>query len=388
MPESFKRTLLAGFFPAILLLFMASFFLPISAKASNNIFYAGLGLPALIWWLRAPRALLGPYAIAPAFFVSLGLLGLALGVSEPAFVKDTLYVFALFLSCVMMERTEGAVRRVFLLFAIGGIGLLVVAAVDWVTLVRALRLIPRIVLWGRAENPIFAALMIISGMVFVWVFHVEEYLSRRSAAARWGGLLVLTALCVACVLLFQARTALVGFAFFLVGYALQRRLFVAVSAVFGVILLVLLVSGGVEILLERGFSYRLEIWEAAVQRVYDECGLLTGCGKDEHRLLGEFRHPHSGYLSALYYGGLPSLIAVGAMTVAFFLATWRARSAWLLVALVGWGALVTETNGLITSPRTLWVFFWIPTFMALIESGRPALAAYYRAREARLSPRA
>lgn len=380
MPETLMRRLNAGFFPAILLLFMTSFFLPVSAKTSNNIFYAGLGLPALIWWLRAPRAALGPYSVAPAFFVCLGLFALALGVGDAAFLKDALYVVALFLACVMVERNDGAVRRVFLLFAVVGVALLAAAALEWAVAVRFSGVAPRIVLWGRAENPIFAALMIISGLVFVWVFHLEERLARHSDAARWGGLLVLAAFCVACGVVFQARSALVGFAFFLAGYALQRRLLVAVSVVLAVVGLALVASGGVEILLERGFSYRIDIWEAALRRVSGECGLLAGCGKDQFRILGQFYHPHSAYVSALYYGGLPSLAAFSAMAAVFLVVTWRARSSWLLVALVGWGGLVTESSGVITSPRTLWVFFWIPVFMALIESGRPILNEYYRRR--------
>lgn len=380
MPETLIRRLSVGIFPAILLLFMTSFFLPVSAKTSNNIFYAGLGLPALIWWLRVPTRALGPYAIAPVFFVCLALFALALGLSDAAFAKDAVYVLALFLACVMLERNEGSVRRMFLLFSVVAVSLLVAAMVEWVLSVRSSGVAPRVALWGRSENPIFAALMIISGLVFLWVFHAEERLARHSPAARWGGLLVLTALCVLAGVVFQARSALIGFALFLGGYALQRRLFLAVAAVMGLIVLALFASGGVEILLERGFSYRPEIWEASLQRVSDECGLVAGCGKDEHRLLGQFYHPHSAYVSALYYGGVPSLAAFAAMAVAFFVATWRARSSWLLVALVGWGGLVTETNGVITSPRTLWVFFWIPVFMALIESGRPMLEEYYRRR--------
>ncbi|WP_018991842.1 hypothetical protein [Aromatoleum toluclasticum] len=376
----------AEFFPAVLFVFMVSFFLPISAKASNNIFYAGLAVPAVIWWLSLPRLALEPYKAAPVFFACFGLFALLLGFRDVSFLKDSVYIAVLFLTCVMIEKNEGAVRRSFLAYSLVALALLVVATVDWVLALRTSGLAQRIALWGRTGNPIFAALMIISGLVFLWVFHVEARLARSSAVARWLGLLGLVGLCAACAVVFQARSALLGMAFFLVGYAVQRRYIKAVLIVLGLVVLVLLASGAGSILLERGASYRLDIWEAAIRRVVGECGVVFGCGKDQHLILGQFYHPHSAYVSAFYFGGLSSLLTFAAMAAAFFVLTWRARSSWLLVALVGWGGLLTDTNGVIASPRTLWVFFWIPVFMAVIESGRPALEAYYRARDGVRTP--
>lgn len=388
MYEKAERWLSAGFFPALLLLFMVSFYTPISAKMSNNIFYAGLGVPALLWWLKSPRSALGPFRVAPAFFACLGVLATTLAMRDISFAKDALYVVALFLACVMLERNENALRRTYFPFAIIGLVMLGTAAAEWLITLGSAGVAPRITLWGRTENPIFAALMIISGIIALWVFHVEPALQRRALWAWWTGFVTMTALCAACVLIFQARSALLGFAFFLLGYALQRHHVKAVAIVLAAVAAALFASGAFSILLERGLSYRLEIWGAAISRLVDECGVFAGCGKDQYRLLGEFYHPHSGYISVLYYGGLASFSALAAMAAAFFAQTWRSQSGWMLVALVGWGGLVTDTNGIITSPRTLWVFFWIPTFMALIESGRPALEAYFSDRRGRtVNPR-
>lgn len=372
---------------ALLLLFMVSFYMPISAKASNNIFYAGLGLPALIWWVWRPRLVLHVFRAAPAVFACLALLTLVLGLKDPDFLKHGGYVFTLFLACVMLEQTEGSVRRSFFCFAVVGVILLGVSASEWLQVLRIGGAAPRVSLWGRTENPIFAALMIISGLVFLWLFYAEPRLLRCSSRARWLGFFVLTALCVGCGVVFQARSALLGFAFFAFGYAVMRRQFLAVVLVLGAALTVLALFGGFAPLLERGLSHRLDIWSAVVLRVVGECGVLLGCGNDEHLFLGEFYHAHSGYLSFLYYGGVVALSLFAAFMLAFFAQTWRTSSSWMLVALVGWGGLVTETSGVITSPRTLWVFFWIPVFMALIETGRPALSTYYRLRAAEVTCR-
>lgn len=381
MSEMSESRWRARFFPALLLIFMVSFFAPISAKTSNNIFYAGLAVPTLIWWLRMPRQVLGPFRVSPRFFIAFALLTAVLGFKSPSFLKDSLYVNALFLSCVMINKNDAAVRRVFLIFAVAGLALLAIAGIEWAVTIRASGVAPRISLWGHAENPIFAALLIMSGIVYLWVFFIEERLAQWSGPIRWTAFLILVVLCVSCVVIFQARSAMIGFVFFVVGYVLQRQRLKPVAITLAVVLVLLYASGWAEILLERGSSHRLAIWEAAIQRLVENCGFLTGCGDDNHLLLGMFYHPHSAYVSALYQGGVLGLAMLGVMALVFFVTACSVHSRWFLVALVGWGGLVTTTSGVIASPRPLWVFFWIPTFMTLLEAGRPALEAYYRSRD-------
>jgi len=364
----------------ILFVFMVSYFTPISAKASNNIFYAGLGVPALVWWLRRPREAPGVFAVAPWFFAAFVALGLWLSVVDVSFVKDSLYVVVLFLCCTMLEQKDAGVRNAFLGFAVVSTALLAVAVFEWLRLWQVLETWPRVVLWGEGENPVYAALLIISALAFLWLFVFEERLARHSRRAFWAGLSVLILLCVLCVIVFQARSALIGFAAFFFAYVVQRRLIVAGLAMVAGILVVALLMGLGGALLERGLSFRLDIWGDAVRRLTADCGILLGCGRDQFHFLGQFFHPHSAYVSVLYHGGLIGLALFGAVAIAFFARTWRAGSRWLLVALIGWGGVLTTTGGVIASPRPLWVFFWIPTLMALLESGRAALETYYASR--------
>ena len=366
---------------AVLLVFMVSFFLPLSSKASNNIFYAGLAAPALIWWLRSLRDCLGPFRVSPFFFVFLFLLAAHLGIKDVFFLENFSYLVLMFLACTMLEQQKNAVVKTFLVFALVGVAMLLVGIIEWSIVILGANVAPRVILWGQSENPIFAALMIICGMVFIWVFHIEDYLAGRAGWIRWLGFGALVGMCIACAIIFQARSALIGLFIFFAAYVAQRRSYLKPALVAGALLyLVLEFSGIGDVLLERGVSFRPAIWEATVRRVVEDCGVVTGCGRDEHKLLGAFEHPHSAYLSVFYQGGLIGFALFAGMGAAFLASAWRMRSRWLLVALVGWGGVVTTTGGVFVQPRPLWVYLWIPTFMALLETGRPALEAYYRAR--------
>lgn len=366
---------------AILFVFCASFYTPISSKASNNIFYAGLGLPALVWWLYRPRAALGLFRVAPAFLATYGALAAWLVVADPTFLRDTLYIATLFVCCAMLERHGSGVARAYTGFALVSLALFAFAILKWAQLAWLHHYWGRITLWGQGQNPVYAGLLISSSLVFLWLFHVEPRLRDRSRLAYLVALLGLVALGGLCAVVFQARSALVGFAAFLVVLLTQRRLVVVGSLLAVVAAVALWDSGVADALLERGGSYRIEIWADALRRLESECGLLVGCGKDDYRFLGQFFHAHSAYVSILYEAGAIGLVLFLAMALAFFVAAWRSRSRWMLVALVGWAGVATTTPGVIVSPRTLWVFFWIPTLMAVLESGRPALEAYYRTRD-------
>lgn len=374
------RCLIRAVPTAVLVCFMVSFFLPISSKASNNIFYAGVAVPALIWWFRNPRSCFSVFRVSVPFFVFFALLSFFLGWKDLSFLESSSYLLLMFIACAMLEQHRRAIVGAFLIFAIVCFAMLFVGIIEWIKVMRVADVAPRIILWGQSENPIFAALMIICGMTFLWVFHVEDYLARRADWVKWFGFCAFVSLCITCAVVFQARSALIGLFLFLAAYVIQRDYLKPALIAVALLLLGLLVSGAGDVLLERGVSFRPAIWEAAIRRIVEDCSIVTGCGRDRHKLLGAFEHPHSAYLSVLYQGGVIGFALFAAMGTTFLVSTWRARSRWLLVALVGWGGVVTTTGGVFVQPRPLWVYVWIPTFMALLETGRPALEAYYLVR--------
>ena len=134
-----------------------------------------------------------------------------------------------------------------------------------------------------------------------------------------------------------------------------------------------------EILLRRGLSYRLDIWQEAWHRIHDVCGVMQGCGDDGYRFIGRLPHPHSAYFSMWYYYGLLPFLMTLAGMLWLMVRGVRLRSQWLLVAAVGWGGILTTTGGVIHSPEPYWVYFWMPTLVLLLQacgmpggSGMPA----------------
>lgn len=359
-------------------IFCLAFYLPLSSKAINNIFYIGLALPGLIWLLCKPRAL--KYLGRPFgwMFVLLVLM-VWVDASHAAGMKKALYLLLLFVSCLLLEGYD-RVRSLVTIFALVSVGILLFVAADWWWLwtqtggwVRYGSFL------GAPINPVYFSLLITSALVFLWLFHVEVWLERRSRLALLSGLFLLTVAVLLCSSIFQARSALLGFAAFFAGYLICKRMILPGLLLVLFLGLGLFVLGGHELLLERGTSYRPLIWQDAWSRLTGVCNVWLGCGADGYLFLGQFQHPHSGYMAMLYRNG----VLGAALFILFGLAfVWQGiRSRWMLLALVGWGSLLTTTSGVLTSPQPLWIYFWLPTFMAILDGKRSALGAYYAARQ-------
>jgi O-antigen ligase len=137
--------------------------------------------------------------------------------------------------------------------------------------------------------------------------------------------------------------------------------------VVGFLLLVVFVTGIHEILLERGLSHRVEIWQEVIRQLTTECNIWIGCVPGE-KILGQFDHPHNAYLAMLYRNGLLGASVFLVFIVIFFARTMRVKSRWMLLSLFGWGCLLTEVNSILASPKPFWIYFWLPVLMAIIET--------------------
>ncbi|MBF7729845.1 hypothetical protein [Pseudomonas sp. N040] len=367
-------------FAGVFCLFCLAFYLPLSSKATNNVFYVGLALPTFIWLLARPRALMSLWRPFAWLFVLLSLM-VTLDASDVAGLKKALYLLLFFASCVLLEGGRPGVQQVFSWFALASVGILLWVAVDWLWIwLHGERWVRYVYLLGVNINPVYVSLLITSALVFLWLFHVSDRLERHSRAALVFGLLVLAGLVVLCSSIFQARSALLGFGLFFTAYCVTKRMLVLGLALLVLLAGLLFFLGGAELLLNRGLSHRTDIWQDAWQRLTTQCNVWLGCGADDYLFLGKWQHPHSGYFSMLYRNGVLGALLFALFAAVFFWQGIRARSRWMLLALVGWGSLLTTTNGVLTSPQPLWVYFWLPTFMAIIEGQQAALQAYYAAR--------
>lgn len=365
---------------ALLGLFCLAFYLPLSSKAVNNIFYIGLALPMLGWLLARPRALWPGMRPFTWLFTLLALM-VALDAGDWSGLKKALYLALFFVCCLYLSARYWALHAPLLLFALCSLGLLLFALTDWLWIwTQSGRWIRYGHFLGESLNPVYFSLLLGFALLYLWVFHVADRLEQRSAWLMLVGMFVLSLLLVACASIFQSRSTLLGYALFFAGYLLYKRLF-WLGLVLGIGLLLLGVLVGVDdLLLQRGLSYRLDIWQAAVQRWLSECSLWLGCGNDGQLLLGSFHHPHSGYLAMLYRNGLVGAALFVVFALLYLRNSRQGGTAWLLLSLFGWGSLLTTTNGVLTSPQPLWVYFWLPTFMAIIAGQQEGLRRYLHAR--------
>jgi hypothetical protein len=171
---------------------------------------------------------------------------------------------------------------------------------------------------------------------------------------------------------------LLAYAFFLLAYLYSRRLWLfGLTAVLAVFFLGYW-AGLDHLLLERGLSYRPQIWLDALDRVTHVCNISMGCGKDGYRFLGMYTHTHNILLQVLYEDGLLGLVVFSFFAV--YLLKKGIRSNAFLLAALGIGAQMSNTGWLLVPPKSLWIYFWLPLAMAAIEISRDKLKAYWVAR--------
>ena len=147
-------------------------------------------------------------------------------------------------------------------------------------------------------------------------------------------------------------------------------------------LMVLLVVGSVtvfalfsEMIFSRGSSYRLDIWQMALELIAQKPFLGHGYEAPvsfELANSGYFlSEPHNFALGVLYYVGILGFLPWVFMQVWALYSSWRHRvnplfilaSAWLMY---GIGAALTEGGGILPRPKEHWYLLWIP--LALIAA--------------------
>lgn len=377
LSETRARDWVGEYIAVVMAVFCIAFYFPLTSKTINNFFYVAIALPCLFFVMVKPRAMLVLLKEFSWFFVLLLAL-IVVNAEDFSDFKKFLYLFLFFVACVFLDRSRWMRPGGIALITLASCGIFLLILFDWLLMWRGSGHLTRYgVLWGERINPVYFSLLISSALIVLWLFCIEGWLKQRGRLAFLAGFSALMVLVLLCSVVFQSRTTLLGLAFFLVGYALQRGGVLQV-ALLGLLLALLIVfSGAIDVLMQRGFSYRLEIWQDAWARLSGVCSIWWGCGDDGYRFLGKFHHAHSGYVSMLYRNGLVGGLMFGILAVLFFWRSSRACSRWMLVALFGWGSLVTTTGGVLTTPKPLWVYFWLPTFLAMLEAQKDAVNEFF-----------
>jgi len=158
----------------------------------------------------------------------------------------------------------------------------------------------------------------------------------------------------------------------------QRRLMLILFCLIPVTLIASYLSGFTELMLKRSTSFRPEIWQATITQWLNG-NLMLGAGIqtafDLYIAPNKFMHPHSLYLSTLYYGGILGLglllMSIGRLFwVLLHKADLDVKTYALPLLVFGLVTLLFDGNRLVAKVDFLWLCFWLPVALTLLAESR------------------
>ena len=122
--------------------------------------------------------------------------------------------------------------------------------------------------------------------------------------------------------------------------------------------------------IERGQSYRLDLWVGFLEKAKVKLILGYGAGKDVYidapgQFVDGWKYFHNAYLGSLVQMGVIGLILHLALIVATLAIGWRHRSdpyVRIAMAVFSYACIINITfgQGIVTRINTQWVIFWLP----------------------------
>ncbi|MDR6928842.1 O-antigen ligase/tRNA A-37 threonylcarbamoyl transferase component Bud32 [Pseudomonas sp. BE134] len=350
----------------------ALFFLP-GRSLHHKLFYGLFSIPTLIALCLRPRELKelvrDPIFSAVLMFSGWALVSLCWGPEKDGFAsqfKAPLHTLMLFAGCYMVVRYRSEIVHP-LLFTAALVGL-VGTVHSLFMFARVYEPGMRLVGGGAFDNPLLSSHM--------YGFYATYWLSMSMICKRrlmlWLSLPALAIMFTA-VIATGSRTPLVALtmaALWLGFICWNRRSVVLLGALVASAATVYMLFA--RMIIERGDSYRFEIWQLAINKIADHPWIGHGYSANLAIDPGvgiNFQEPHSFALGVLYYVGIVGLLPWMFFQAWSLLSCWRNRvqplfiiaSTWLIF---GIGAGLTEGGGIISRPKEHWFLLWIP--LALI----------------------
>ncbi len=376
-------------FPVLYSIFFVGFFFFPSTKTLSNFFYVFVAFPFLGMALFKKVDFLGMFA-SKAFVISLVFLfymWLTLfwakdfnGSDIMQYGRRVLYIACFLAATVHLIRScPDFLRRLTILFCWTAAIVSVVYSVYY----YMRNPFPENRLWGYGllHNPIRTAS--VYGVALVGCLYLA-FKRRSGKDVVVYGIVAISIL--AYMLLSQARGPVVSIVITMIVW--QAILFYKVglkrglSGKFALLLVLFLFAvAGLFVafpeffryfVLERGLSYRLEIWGNFLKMIESDPFFGYGLNADTTTFMSdgrEFLHPHSVYMATFYYGGLIGLILQFVLIgyCLFKSATMKSRpESFLATCSLLFGALCIATDGntLIQHPKPFWIFHWFPVALA------------------------
>jgi len=359
--------------PYGVLIFLFFMFAAPSSKVANQVFYLVVLLPALLSCKLLSKNKVLSTALWPiialiffwALFSFVSFEGAGWDNVGKRF-RHALYVVAFISACYYLLLTKLlSVRQLttYLFILVASYSALSFTSFYLIDgHVLAARLSPIL----RLNSPIFVPIiLIVFGMPLMQMF-VEKKMAGRAVAVFFIMLFFLY--------FYNSRSAMVGLFFGVIGLSFlsyqsgQKRLtnlmvFIAFSS--------LVINYFYGNILNRGISYRTEIWLSGLNKIAD-CGWLMGCGFGGNSDIIidsglRFQHAHNLFLSHLINTGLFGLLSLLGLLIYTVYQGLKVRAMMTLGLIVGSVALIFDGHALVTNPDDMWLIFWLPLVMVYWE---------------------
>ena len=141
--------------------------------------------------------------------------------------------------------------------------------------------------------------------------------------------------------------------------------------------------------LQRGLSYRTDIWMNVLSQIFERPWFGFGLGTPLVVQLPDipypFSDPHNMTLSVLYHGGITGCVLWLVMYAVGFWATWRQRNSdesivFMLALIYGVMATMTEGGSFISRPKEHWLLIWVPMALLFASQLRSSGLAEHQAK--------
>lgn len=237
----------------------------------------------------------------------------------------------------------------------------------------------RMIPLGFARHEILgASVYAVSGLIALYMFFKAEIFKHKILY------LIVYLLVLAVVIMTFSRgpilayIASTGLALLLFTPYYKKIIVFSALSVISIIAVLLIMPKYLEIvisymspLLERGTSYRLELWQLTIDRIIEQPLLGYGIRNVFISDVPGGYSPHNLYLATAYYFGMPALIILlGVITQAAAralkgLQTKNYNSLILLLLIHALFSVITDHGQLARGNTPIWIIFWMPICMCL-----------------------
>ena len=355
-----------------LFLTVIGFFLPISNKAGNNIFYGLVLLPFLASLFTKERYNYSWGKLTPYFLLLVATMGiLALPDSPVKAIKYSIYllVFWTVISTLTSQKNLDTDTLAIWLMTISFIFCLTLLFTHFIVDEQPLSSRPNYWNTWRSGNPILACSLLVCFTV-TGIAALPQHLRLRI-----GTIAILASLIMQS--LFQTRSGIAGLlgvavfttlAFAAHSKKISHTLFISLS-IFIISLAIFYQLNVFETLIARGGSYRFELYTISLSE-YLGCNIFAGCGYDYNiqstlKDGAPIAHPHSIYMSLLLYFGPISLLGLFALLLRALQLNLKDTSPWFYGVVASSAFFMVDGSKILSNPNIIWICLILP--LAIID---------------------